>query len=73
MIASLSEKEVKQLNTGMIPDLVTRSDPHLQGGELGGQGGSGVLCDIKFLGPPGGYSTESASTTQDSYLLLATK
>ena len=36
MIAGLSERGMKEVNAGIIPDLVIRSDPHLQGGELGG-------------------------------------
>ena len=61
MLAGLSEKDIKDINTGIIPDLVVRSDPHLLGGETGGHGGSDTLFDIKFLGPGSGY-TESAST-----------
>ena len=52
---------MKEVNAGIIPDLVIRSDPHLQGGELGGQGGTDTLYDIKFLGP-GYFYTKSAST-----------
>ena len=52
---------MKEVNAGIIPDLVVRSDPHLHGGEPGGLGGTDTLYDIKFLGP-GGFYTNSAST-----------
>ena len=61
MIAGLSERSMKEVNAGIIPDLVVRSDPHLHGGEPGGLGGTDTLYDIKFLGP-GGFYTSSAST-----------
>ena len=61
MIAGLSEKSMKEVNAGIVPDLVVRSDPHLHGGEPGGLGGTDTLYDIKFLGP-GGFYTNSAST-----------
>ena len=61
IIAGLSEKDLKELNAIIIPDLVVRSDPQLLGGGPGMQDGSDVLYDIKFLGPGSRY-TESAST-----------